>query len=100
MNSRMKPKYSSARLLAAAGAAGSGLAEGGLVDVGAELVEQPRAPVDGPAHPEEAVDHPVLPADVDGNPVGFQPAAVGLPLVAERVVLGGDDDGWRQVVQL
>src|SRR5918997_628498 len=48
------------------------------------------------AHGEEAVDQPVEPADPGLHPRGAQRLAVGLALVAERVVLRGDDRRRQQ----
>mgnify|MGYP001771033578 CR=1 FL=1 len=47
--------------------------------------------VEHAGHLEKAVDHAVVAAQLRG---------LGLALIAERVVLGGDDEGWRQPVQV
>lgn len=46
------------------------------------------------------MDHPVVALHCDRNAGGSQTLAVLLPLVAQRVVLGGDDESWREPAQV
>src|SRR2546423_9619764 len=50
-----------------------------LAHVGAELVDDLPAPVDRSAHPEEAVDHALFPADIGGGTRPPPPGAPGPP---------------------
>src|SRR5579875_1457613 len=61
---------------------------------GSDLLQGRFGPVHG--HAQEGMDHALVAAYLNWHAVGAQLLPVCLPLVSERVILGCDDQRWRQ----